>query len=54
MNVRILADHRQPVRRLNGAGLSRLGWPHFWLLSGILGGLMGLVALVFLASFVSR
>lgn len=54
MNVRTLADHRPPVRRINGTGLTRLGWPHFWLLSGILGGLMGLVALVFLASFVSR
>ena len=54
MNARTLADHRPPVRRINGTGLTRLGWPHFWLLSGILGGLMGLVALVFLASFVSR
>ena len=34
-------------------GLVKLGWPHFWLLSAILGGMMGLVALVFLASYVS-
>lgn len=54
MNVRTLADHRPPVRRINGVGLTRLGWPHFWLLSGILGGMLGLVALVFFASFVSR
>jgi hypothetical protein len=54
VNVRTLADHRPPVRRVNGAGLTRLGWPHFWLLSGILGGMMGLVALVFFAAFISR
>jgi hypothetical protein len=54
MNVRTHADHRPLVRRMNGTGLTRLGWPHFWLLSGILGGMLGLVALVFFASFVSR
>jgi hypothetical protein len=29
--------------------LLQLGWPHFWLLSGILGGLLALVGLVLLA-----
>ena len=54
MNARTLADRRPPVRRINGTGLTRLGWPHFWLLSAILGGMLGLVALVFFASIVSR
>ena len=54
MNVRTLADRRPRSPRLNGAALTRLGWPHFWLLSGILGGMLGLVALVFFVAFVSR
>jgi hypothetical protein len=28
--------------------LFELGWPSFWLLTGILGGILGLVALLFL------
>jgi hypothetical protein len=28
-------------------GLVRLGWTHFWLLGGILGGMLALVLLVF-------
>jgi hypothetical protein len=54
VTIRTSADHRPLVRRVNGFGLTRLGWPHFWLLSGILGGMLGLVALVFFASVVSR
>jgi len=27
----------------------QLGWPHFWLLISILGGMLGLVVLVFVA-----
>jgi hypothetical protein len=34
--------------------LLRLGWPHFWLLAGILGGMVALVTLVFFAYLVSR
>ena len=36
-------------RRLNVKrnGLVQLGWPHFWLLSSILGGMLALVALIF-------
>lgn len=30
-------------------GPLRLGWPQFWLLIGILGGMLALVAFVFLA-----
>ncbi len=41
--------HERARRRTSRNGLSRLGWPHFWLLSGILAGILGLVALVFLA-----
>jgi hypothetical protein len=35
-------------------GLVGLGWPHFWLLAAILGGMLALVALVFFAALVSR
>ena len=38
--------------RSSGTGLSRLGWPHFWLLIGILGGMLGLVAVTFVELFV--
>jgi hypothetical protein len=31
-------------------GLMQLGWPHFWLLSATLGGMLALVGLAFLAS----
>jgi hypothetical protein len=38
------ADHRTRSQ------VVQLGWPHFWLLAGILGGMLGLVALLFFAS----
>ena len=44
---------RPRMRPLTRNGLVKLGWPHFWLLSAILGGMLGLVALVYLASYVS-
>lgn len=44
---------RSPVHRVSRNGLLRLGWFHFWLLAGILGGMLALVALVFFARFVS-
>ena len=31
----------------------QLGWFHFWLLAAILGGMIGLVGLVFFVRFVS-
>ncbi len=40
---------RLSARRESTNGLLRLGWPHFWLLSSILGGMLALVALTFLA-----
>lgn len=40
---------RSPARRAGTNGLLQLGWPHFWLLSSILAGIMGLIAFVFLA-----
>jgi hypothetical protein len=47
-------EARRPrMRPLTRNGLVKLGWPHFWLLSAILGGMLGLVALVYLASYVS-
>lgn len=33
--------------------LVQLGWSHFWLLIGILGGILGLVILVFFAQLAS-
>lgn len=45
--------HHDLRRRTSGTGLVQLGWPHFWLLAGILAGMLGLVALVSLAWLVS-
>ena len=48
-------EARRPrMRPPSPHGLVKLGWPQFWLLGGILGGMMGLVALVFVAWYVSR
>ena len=48
-------EARRPrMRPASRNGLVKLGWPQFWLLSSILGGMLGLVALVFFAWFVSR
>jgi len=32
-------------------GVLQLGWPHFWLLIAILGGMLGLVVLMFVAAY---
>jgi len=40
-------SHVRPGRR---NGLLQLGWPHYWLLVGVLGGILSLVAMVFLIS----
>jgi len=40
---------RSSAHRGGRDGVLQLGWSHFWLLIGILGGMLGLVALVFLA-----
>lgn len=44
---------RSPARRGRRNGLLQLGWFHFWLLIGILGGMLGLagVILASLAAF---
>jgi hypothetical protein len=44
---------KPPARRADANGLVRLGWPHFWLLASILGGILALVALVFFAYLVT-
>lgn len=44
---------RVPDRRQPRNGLLRLGWPHFWLLSMILGGLLGVVVFALVAWSVS-
>lgn len=46
--------HDLPARRTRRNGLVQLGWPHFWLLSCILGGMLALVALAFLAQMTAR
>ena len=45
---------RSPVRRIGRNGLLQLGWLHFWMLAGILGGILALVALVFLIQISTR
>ena len=40
---------RRPARRGTRNAVLQLGWFHFWLLIGILGGILGLVGLVFVA-----
>lgn len=45
---------KSPVRHVGRNGLLRLGWPHFSLLAGVLGGMLALVGLVFLIALVSR
>jgi hypothetical protein len=42
---------RTPVRPASRNGLLQLGWPHYWMLAGILGGMLALVALVFFAAY---
>ena len=40
---------RPTAHRGSRNGVLQLGWGHFWLLIGILGGMLGLVVLVFFA-----
>ena len=44
---------RTPDRRQAPSRLLKLGWPHFWLLSLMLGGLLGVIAFVLIAWAVS-
>lgn len=37
---------RPPLRAAGWNGVIQLGWAHFWLLSGILGGFLALVVLI--------
>ena len=41
---------RSPARRGRRNGLLQLGWFHFWLLIGILGGMLGLAGVIIVAS----
>jgi hypothetical protein len=57
MTGRFLADEgqrRTPVRRMGDHALRQLQWPDFWLLCGILGGVLAIAAAVFLAYASSR
>jgi hypothetical protein len=57
MSPHALTQDRRPrlaARPWSRNGLLQLGWPHFWLLAGILGGMLGLVALVFFVSLSTR
>lgn len=40
---------RPPVHRGTRNDILQLGWSHFWLLIGTLGGILGLVGLMFVA-----
>jgi hypothetical protein len=44
---------RRPARRESRNGVVQLGWSQFWLLIGILGGLLALVVLVFVSHLAS-
>ena len=46
-------DGRRPAARFPRNGLLQLGWPHYWLLVGVLGGMLALVAMVFLITVVA-
>ena len=39
-----------PSRRPTRNGVLQLGWPHFWLLTSILGGILALVGMAFLGT----
>lgn len=41
---------QRPPRTARRNGLLQLGQPHFWLFIAILGGMLGLVAVAFLAA----
>jgi hypothetical protein len=45
--------HEGGRRRVARRELVQLGWPHFWLLAGILAGMLALVVLVFFAYLLS-
>lgn len=42
----LTTDRRPPARVSKLNGVVELGWPHFWLLSGILGGFLALAVLI--------
>jgi hypothetical protein len=44
---------RPPTHRGTRYEVLQLGWAHFWLLIGILGGMLGLIVVVFSAYFSS-
>ena len=48
MALHILTHDRRPrpLRPGKWDGVVQLGWPHFWLLSGILGGFLALAVLI--------
>jgi hypothetical protein len=53
MSTHFLVDvEKRPLRRADP--LFRLNWREFWLLVSILGGILALVGLMFLAYFSSR
>ncbi len=57
MTAHVATHHGErqfPRRRATRNGLVQLGWLHFWLLTCILGGMLALVGLAFLAQIWSR
>lgn len=54
MHTHGIVRGESPVRRAGpGAGLVQLGWTQFWLLLASLGGMLALVALVFLVAYLA-
>lgn len=43
--------NRQPRRVVRRNGLLQLGWPHFSLLAAVLGGVLSLIALLFVIAY---
>jgi hypothetical protein len=53
MTLHVLTEGRGPNRRLRTNGLHQLGWAHFWLLIGILAGVLALAILTVFSSLLS-
>lgn len=49
MTLHALTPERRQRLPVRSNGLLRLGWPHYWLLVGILGSFLALIAFVMLA-----
>ena len=53
MALHALTEGRRPNRAVRTTGLHHLGWGHFWLLIGILGGMLALGILILFTALLS-